>query len=357
MTQDIPKLDATLKTAEERTALVHEICEKTPLEMLTPYYCEIMSNYILDAIPRTEVDKTFVTTNRKKTIDKRETSYQGLAEKLENGEDGLYNMISDAGKGAFLDVKDPITEQDIAEIPDLKILTDEIKKVEELKKLAKGKKKFLLNQQIIQMRQDQYVIKSAYKKPIYCTKLVKSFNKFDLGEKVTITDKGEVISDGIITLYDAKHISALLCNYSSLKQSTAGRFSSDAYYMMMDLDNLIEKTLKYDHPLYYRLVQCKIDGDTNIEIQNTLNAEFGIKHSIEYISSLWRNKIPKMLAEQAQEDYLVWYFTEKERGRWKKCNRCGEIKLAHNRFFSKNTSSKDNLYSICKKCRNKKGKE
>ena len=60
-----------------------------------------------------------------------------------------------------------------------------------------------------------------------------------------------------------------------------------------------------------------------------------------------------MIAEKAQEDYLVWYYTNKERGKWKKCSCCGEIKLAHPFFFSKNSGSKDGYYSICKKCRNK----
>lgn len=29
--------------------------------------------------------------------------------------------------------------------------------------------------------------------------------------------------------------------------------------------------------------------------------EFGIKHSVEYISSLWRNKIPKLIASAAED--------------------------------------------------------
>ena len=79
-----------------------------------------------------------------------------------------------------------------------------------------------------------------------------------------------------------------------------------------------------------------------------------IKHSVEYISSLWRNKIPKLIAEQAQKDWLEWYYTNKKKGYWKKCSRCGQIKLGHNKFFSKNKTSKDGWYSICKDCRNKK---
>ena len=97
----------------------------------------------------------------------------------------------------------------------------------------------------------------------------------------------------------------------------------------------------------------KIDGKTNAEIQQLLEAEFGIKHSEEYISSLWRNKIPKLIATQAQEDFIISEF--KKLGLpFKKCSKCGQKKPAHNHFFSINKTSKDGWYSICKSCRNKK---
>lgn len=82
--------------------------------------------------------------------------------------------------------------------------------------------------------------------------------------------------------------------------------------------------------------------------------EFGIKHSLEYISSLWRNKIPRLIASAAEDEYLDWYYREKAPGRYKRCSRCGQIKLAHNKYFSKNKTSKDGYYSICKACRNRK---
>ena len=124
---------------------------------------------------------------------------------------------------------------------------------------------------------------------------------------------------------------------------------------MLDLDNLVEDTLNNEkYQLYYKLLIYKIDGKQNIEIQELLYEKYNIKHSLEYISSLWRNKIPKLIAEKAQEKALIWYYTEVEKGQWKKCTRCGQIKLAHNKFFSKNKTSKDGFYSICKCCRNKK---
>lgn len=74
---------------------------------------------------------------------------------------------------------------------------------------------------------------------------------------------------------------------------------------MQDLDNLVDATLKDEYPLYYKLLIYKIDGKSNAEIQELLNDEFGITYTVEYLSSLWRNKIPKMIAEKAKEDYLI----------------------------------------------------
>ena len=116
---------------------------------------------------------------------------------------------------------------------------------------------------------------------------------------------GEPENKGLISFFNPKHLSALLCNYSALKEEAYGDFVHDGYYMMEDLDNLIERTLKDNYPLYYDLLIYKIDGRQNVEIQLLIDAKYGIKHSVEYLSSLWRNKIPKLLAEQAKKDYLM----------------------------------------------------
>lgn len=291
------------------------------------------------------------------TINKRQTSFEGLAGKFENGEDGVYNMIIQSDKNIIFTPKISITEQDIEQIPALKQLRQAIAIVEAQGKEARGKRKYLLKKQLIQMRQDQYVIKNSYKQPIYCLNAVKNFNTIQFDDNIKVAADGTITDKSLISFMNPKHVSALLCNYSKLKEDCYGKFYTDGYYLMQDLDDLIEKTLKDDYPLYYSLLIYKIDGKQNVEIQSLLQAEHGIKHSIEYISSLWRNKIPKLLAERAEKDYLEWYFTIKEKGKWKKCSRCGQIKLANNKFFSKNNSSKDGFYSICKDCRNKKSKQ
>ena len=348
------KMDFSLETPEERNALVQKIIEQTPPEKLTHKYLEKLADYIIFAMDKQErKNKKILTDNRMVTVNKRETSFEGLAGRLENGEDGIYNMIAN-DKNIIFSPKVSITEKDIAEIPGLKELRDEIEKVEARAKIARGKKAFLLKKQAIEMRQDQYVIKNAYRRPIYCMNLIKSFAKLDLSETISIDENGNVTSTGLVNLFDEKHVSALLCNYAKIKEDSWSDFNGDAKWLMMDLDTVVDNALKDKFPLYYDLVIYKIDGKQNQEIQELLYEKHGIKHSVEYISSLWRNKIPKLIAEQAQNDWLIWHYTQEEKGKWKKCSRCGQIKLAHNRFFSKNKTSKDGFYSICKCCRNKK---
>ena len=264
-------------------------------------------------------------------------------------------MMSDLGKSVLLTPKDPITEQDIENIPELKQLRESIAELEDAYKKAHGKTKYLIKKQIIEMRQDQYVIRSGYRGGNGYGKAgsaIKSLALTNFYDDIHFDKDGNPVNDGPISLFNPKHIEALLCNYSELKQSSYGRYEYDMWYIMEDLDKLVERALKKDYPLYYDLLIYKIDGRTNLEIQELLARDHGVTHSVEYISALWRNKIPKLIADKAQEDYLIWYYTFVEYGHWKKCSRCGQVKLAHNRFFSKNKSSKDGWYSLCKECRN-----
>lgn len=177
----------------------------------------------------------------------------------------------------------------------------------------------------------------------------------ELPNQVSIGADGQVKPQGI-TFTDPKVCSFILCNYVKLKQECEEKPQSDLWCLMQDFDGLSTAALA-DFPLYEQLVTYKIDGLKNAEIVENIQMEFGIKHTPEYISCLWRKKIPKIIAEKAEELLLDWYFLEEEKGKYKKCNKCGQIKLAHNKYFSKNKTSKDSWYSICKCCRNRKNKE
>lgn len=305
-------------------------------------------------------ERKILTENRLATINKREISYEGLVSQLENGEDGIYNLISDNGKNTIFQPKVTITKQDIEEIPFLRQLREGIERWEKIQKTVSGRDAFIVKRTLIEMRKDQYVIKNAYRQPIIFTKIsrgMKTYIPLPWKEWVEYDEKGSAaIHYEGISFCDPKVISEILQVFPALKGRSEGQFDSDAWALVQDFEPLVERALQ-DYPLYQRIVEYKMDKLQNTEIQALLEQEFQFTHSIEYISSLWRNKIPKLIAQKAQDEWLVWYFTYVEKGKWKKCSRCGEIKLAHSRFFSINKTSKDGFYSICKKCRNSKKKE
>lgn len=344
-------IDYTLQTPEERNELVKKIIAENP--NLPKKYLEILADYIIFAMDKKErKTKRILTENRMVTVNKRETT---SIQAYEDGEDSLYHYIIN-DKNIILSPKISITQKDISSIPDLKTLREAISAVDAQAKEATGRRKYLLKKQVIEMRRDQYILKSAYKPTIKMTNAIKSFTKISLEDKNTV-DKGGRITPSGFSLLNPKVVAALLNNYSKLKQDSWGKFDSDAYYLLLDLENLVDKTLKFKYPVLYSLLIYKIDGKSNEQIQSLLRQSYSILYAPSYISSLWRKKIPKLCAQTAEKDYLNWYFTEVERGNWKKCSRCGRIKLAHNAFFSKNSSSADGFYSICKDCRNAKKKE
>lgn len=346
------KLDYTLESPEERKKLVEQILEETPNP--SPAYLETLADYLVLCMEKQErKERKLLTENRMATVNKRETSFEGLVSQLENGEDGIYNMITH-NKNVIFQPKVMITKADVEEIPGMKELREAIKYWEARLKTASGREAYIIKSTIIELRKDQYVLKNSYRRPIVLTKLTRSKNTIPLDDDFSFDDDGYVIPEGV-SFCDPKVCSAILCNYQDLKNISEGAFDKDVYYLMFDFDKLLDGSLK-DYPLYRKIVDCKIAGMQNIDIQEKLEEEFGIKHSLEYISSLWRNKIPKILASDAEDQLLDWYFLNEMKGKYKRCSRCGQIKLAHNKYFSKNKTSKDGFYSICKSCRNAKAK-
>lgn len=104
------RLDYKLKTCEERSELVARIIEQTPPANLSNRYLEILGDYIMGGISKEEKKAhKYLTDNRRITIDRRETSLEGIIEKFENGADGFYNLMTESDKNVIFQHKQEIT--------------------------------------------------------------------------------------------------------------------------------------------------------------------------------------------------------------------------------------------------------
>ena len=287
------------------------------------------------------------------TVEKRETSLEKLITQLENGEDGVYNLIKE-DKNMIFQPKVTITKKDLRDIPFLSQVKDAISIWEDKLKNAKGKDAFIIKKAIIELRKDQYVIKNAYLKPVVSTKISKTVPIIKLEDNLKINKNQECEYSGF-SLLNRKICQEILNNYSKLKEESWGNFNSDLWYLLYDFEKICDKALK-EKPIYYKILQYKIDGMKNYQIQQELKKEFNVDFNLEYISNVWCRKIPSLIAETAETEYLDYYFLEKEKGKYRRCSKCGKVKLAHKKYFSKNNVSKDGFYSICKECRTIKKK-
>lgn len=357
-------LDYTLKTTEERVQCVRETLSST--KDVDNTYLKVMADYILFAADKNQTKKekkkqySISTKNREATIRKRQVSYEGMAASLESGEDGIFALITN-DKNQILDQKDEISQQDLDEIPGMRECDNLIKSLKKQFTIAEGKNRYYLKKQIIETYQQMYLLKQSIKgwpAKSKVTNQLKTMAHMRLDEKITFDSRGYPQSNCVISLFNPVHVSFLLTYYSAIKQECYTDLSCDMHWELIDLENIIDQTFKNNKDdILYHLLVYKIDGMSNAEIAAQMEAEFGVSHTEQYFSTLWRRKIPKLIAEQAQKNYVMWYYTNVEYGQWKRCGKCGQMKLAHPLFFSKNNSAKDGFYSTCRECRAKLNKK
>ena len=198
-------------------------------------------------------EKKILTENRMMTVNKRETSFEGLVSQLENGEDGIYNLISE-NKNTIFQPKVTITKKDLEEIQPLRQLRDAINLWETKLKVTEGKDAFIIKKALIEMRKDQYIIKNAYRKPIVFNKIIHSHGYMKFEDTTHKFDAdGYPIPEGV-SLLDSNTCSAILCNYSKLKQNSFDQFEGDLYYIMKSFDQVADRALK-ENPLYDKIVE------------------------------------------------------------------------------------------------------
>lgn len=119
------KLDYSLETPKQRLKLVEKILEENPNP--PAQYLEILADYLVFCMEKDEKkERKILTENRLATVNKRETSFEGLVSQFENGEDGVYS-IAQEDKYVIFQPKISITKKDLQDIPELEQTTNAIK--------------------------------------------------------------------------------------------------------------------------------------------------------------------------------------------------------------------------------------
>ena len=131
------------------------------------------------------------------------------------------------------------------------------------------------------------------------------------------------------------HIKSLLQLY---KESEIYDFQDDLGCMFQDLENVLSEVKLTNKQR--EVLNLWMSGMTIKNISKELNRD---KSTISRMLDTIVEKIVQVYEEQLEN----WYYLNIRKGEYKKCSKCGEVKLI-NKF---NKNGKKGYLSICKKCR------
>lgn len=76
----------------------------------------------------------------------------------------------------------------------------------------------------------------------------------DIPEDVYFDEENIPHSNAKISLLNPTHVSFLLCYYSALKEECYDNLQSDLHFILLDLENLVDKALFNKYPVLYDIV-------------------------------------------------------------------------------------------------------
>lgn len=160
---------------------------------------------------------------------------------------------------------------------------------------------------------------------------------------------GEIVelSKNQLRMADVNLYKAILPLYADLKDKYEGKYTSDWYWLLFEIDRLIEKTeFTEEESQIIKLITTMKHTQQNVAEHLDLKQQ--------YVSRLLSTSIPRKLRETYLDDMEEWVYTHKIKGTYKTCSTCGEVKLITNdRHFGTNKQSPDGKNASCRKCRSK----
>ena len=382
------KLDFSIESSIDRANYVNKYMD--PCAIYTAKELETISNYLLygkDEDGLSCVDRKEIQIKPKHSTWARKDaeSLDALLEKPTFDERGIQT-----GNTRYKTPKPSIDRIADADVPGLKELWKIIDDVQHTIDVSKGKiedpsvKKLTSTQlyeyqhYLVELRRQQFVLRDAVK-PVICRSKVNItpvYDVFDVsipwdqeGSRFSIAPLGlytyakmrfddpralEEIdyhwnenAEYVLDFRNPEHVYELFELYGDLETEMSLDVESTATALIDTLNFYRERAhLSEEHNI---ILDLKIKETPNQLICEVLREKFGVTHSANYISTIYKQKICGKIADAATLHY-DYYLNREIATAWKKCTCCGEYKLRDTREYMRRARSSDGLSSICKVC-------
>ena len=104
---------------------------------------------------------------------------------------------------------------------------------------------------------------------------------------------------------------------------------------------------------YRLIVEMKSENWRNEDINNELRRRNLKTFSVNYISTIYKKRIPKLLAQAVEAHYELALALDQP-DEWKRCSKCGKLLHLDSNHFRCLSKSKDGFVGSCKQCDKKK---
>lgn len=293
---------------------------------------ETLGSYILnkDKVDNNEPKiKTYNSRELFLRVIKEECTINELSSNSTSPEFAVFKMDKNYKK----EIKDTITSKDVKKYPEVKSYIDayniNLAKYKELGKKEKlteeeSKQKYYLKKTLSSLKLDALEAKKSKERPIKW--------------KQPLKDCGCPNWD-YLDLMDREHVKCLL------QVPCHNDFSNDLACIREDLQNLIEKTeftSRQMEVLNLWMSDMPLSKD-KVKGINGIAETLGISHQrVNELLNLAIDRIINSYEEQLED----WYYLNVCKGKYKKCSKCGKVKLVQR--FAKN--GKKGYKSRCKEC-------
>lgn len=382
------KLDFSIESSIDRAAYVNTYMD--PCANYTAKELETISNYLLygkDEDGLSSVDKKTIQIKPKHSTWARKDaeSLDALLEKPTFDERGIQS-----GTTRYKNPKPSIDRIADADVPGIQDLWKVIDEVQYLIDVNKGKiedanvRKLTSNElyeyqhYLVELRRQQFVLRDAVK-PVLCRSKVNITPVYDMFDAAIPWDQENsnfaIAPLGLYTyakqrfddpraleevdyhwnenakwvldFRNPEHIYELFELYEDLETAMDLDVESTAA-ALIDTLNFYRKRAHLSEE-HNRILDAKMNHLSNNYICDILKKEFGVNHSANYISTIYKQKICNKIADAATLHY-DYYLNREIATAWKKCTCCGEFKLRDTREYIRRARSSDGLSSICKVC-------